>query len=99
MSEALFPPMEACGNQIRTRREANGTGGWHVAEVAVTHIEGEATRRARLFAASPRILAALQLLLTEAEGFSVSGVYFNESREAREAIAAAWDAIEAALEG
>lgn len=59
MSKPTFPAMEACGNLIRTARAEDGSGGWHVAEVAVTHIEGEASRRARLFAAAPELLEAL----------------------------------------
>lgn len=33
---------------------------------------------ARLIAAAPDLLAALKILLDEAEGFNVSGVYFTE---------------------
>ncbi len=62
-----FPKFEACGNQIRTLREPNGGGGWFVAEVAVTHVEGEASKRATLFAASADLLEALEIIVGDIE--------------------------------
>lgn len=47
----------------------------------------------RLIAASPTLLMALEFLLEQAEGFNVSGVYFNEFRENRDAIDTANNAI------
>lgn len=48
---------------------------------------------ARLISAAPTLLMALEMLLEQAEGFSVSGVYFNEFRENRDALDTAYDAI------
>ena len=47
----------------------------------------------RLVAAAPTLLMALEFLLDQCEGFNVSGVYFNEFRESRDALDTAYDAI------
>jgi hypothetical protein len=48
----------------------------------------------RLVAAAPTLLMALDFLIEQCEGFNVSGVYFNEFRENRDALDTAYDAIE-----
>lgn len=48
---------------------------------------------ARLIAAAPTLLMALEFLLDQAESFNVSGVYFNQFRENRDALDTAHDAI------
>lgn len=55
--------------------------------------DSETAANARLIAAAPDLLFALETLLSEAENFSVSGVYFNESCFAHEGPALAYAAI------
>lgn len=54
---------EACGHMVRTVREADGSGGWLVAECSL-RFEG-ATRHAKLFAAAPELLEALHAMLEQ----------------------------------
>lgn len=54
---------------------------------------GDGEANARLIAAAPTLLMALEFLLEQCEGFNVSGVYFNEFRESRDALDTAYDAI------
>jgi hypothetical protein len=44
----------------------------------VLPFEDEYKANARLIAAAPDLLAALQVLFDEADSFSIDGVYFNE---------------------
>lgn len=67
MDALIEQKFEACGNQIRTLREPSGAGGWHVGECLVTHIEGEASKRATLFAAAPELLEAAMACLSTLE--------------------------------
>lgn len=59
---------------------------WNSRNIADWHLQ----------AAAPELLAALENLTDLSEGFSVSGVYFNESQENRTALNAACAAIEKA---
>lgn len=52
---------EACGNLVRTKRNADGTGGYLVAEVPPS--TPQTLARAALIAAAPELLAALEGLL------------------------------------
>lgn len=52
----------------------------------------------QLVAAAPTLLMALEFLLDQAESFNVSGVYFNQFRENRDALDTARDAIAKATE-
>lgn len=63
------------------------------ATVAHRRDPAEEAQWLRLIAAAPALLMALEMLLQQAEGFSVSGVYFNEFRENRDALDTAYDAI------
>lgn len=49
---------EACGSFVRTKRTPDGCGGRLVAECA--HCNGFGEQTAQLFAAAPRMLAALK---------------------------------------
>lgn len=53
----------------------------------------EQDANARLIAAAPELLDALEKLAVLADGFSVSGVYFGEIPEHSQAIDAAYTAI------
>ena len=48
---------------------------------------------ARLIAAAPTLLMALEFLLDKAESFNVAGTYFDQFRENRDALDTARDAI------
>lgn len=52
-----LPELETAGHYIRTKRGASGNGGIAVAEMWLGHERGERERLARLFAASPKLLA------------------------------------------
>lgn len=60
-----------------------------VGENASEHEEADL----RVIAAAPTLLMALEFLLEQCEGFNVSGVYFNEFRENRDALDTAYEAI------
>lgn len=53
--------LEACGLYIRTKREADGSGGFLVAEVHVNH--PNAAETAKKFAAAEEMLDVLQRLV------------------------------------
>ena len=53
-----FGPWEACGNLIRTQREADGSGGFLVAEIPAN--TGDTSEKARIMAAAPELLEALR---------------------------------------
>ena len=54
-------PWEACGNLLRTKREADGSGGFLVAEVPAN--TGHTTEKALVMAAAPEMLALLRNLI------------------------------------
>lgn len=56
-------PWEACGNLIRTQREADGSGGFLIAEVPVN--TGETSVKATAMAAAPEMYAALFAIVWE----------------------------------
>lgn len=57
----ILGPWEACGNLIRTKREADGSGGFLVAEVPAN--TGNTTNKALAMAAAPDMLALLRELV------------------------------------
>lgn len=82
--------LDACGHWVA---DANGS--------SIQVMTGESANEQeeadmRLVAAAPTLLMALEFLLERCEDFNVSGVYFNEFRENRDALDTAYDAIESA---
>lgn len=71
-------PWEACGNLIRTKREADGTGGFLVAEVPAN--TGDTNAKALAMAAAPELIAALR----EATSMLQSACLVITDREARQ---------------
>lgn len=75
----------ANGCQIRSAKD-------QIAKAWMTR-NGEGLANARLIAAAPELLEALELLAELADGFSVSGVYFTEQIENLVAVRRAFAAI------
>lgn len=63
------------------------------ADIADPTTAQKSEANARLIAAAPTLLMALEFLLDQAESFNVSGVYFSAFRENRDALDTARDAI------
>jgi hypothetical protein len=82
------PELEACGWYVRTKRTAEDSAGWLVADCSSTPHGAE---YARLFAASPKLLKAAQGLLRIATRNDVT------EQEQLEIAEAAIEAIQAAL--
>ncbi len=69
-----------------------------IATVRSSHGDhGNYLANARLIAAAPTLLMALEFLLEQAESFNVAGTYFHQFRENRDALDTARDAIARAL--
>lgn len=80
MSTALtLGPWESCGNLIRTKREADGSGGFLIAEVPAN--TGDTTEKAMVMAAAPELLAVAREVerLLYAQGWNGNG-FDPESR-------------------
>lgn len=74
-------PWEACGNLIRTKREADGSGGFLVAEVPAN--TGHTTEKALVMAAAPELIEALRSCVAALPAYS------DEAKQARAALAKA----------
>ncbi|CPG63590.1 bacteriophage protein [Burkholderia pseudomallei] len=89
------PELEACGWYVRTKRTDVDTAGWLVADCSTVPHGKE---YARLFAASPAMLAALSGLYELVSTLSVPDEQYLRVTEAAAAIALATEASEAAPE-
>ncbi|CAG9259542.1 conserved hypothetical protein [Burkholderia diffusa] len=89
------PELEACGWYVRTKRTDVDTAGWLVADCSTVPHGKE---YARLFAASPALLAALSGLYELVSTLSVPDEQYLRVTEAAAAIALATQAPEAAPE-
>lgn len=81
-NERAFGHWEACSNLVRTSRNGDGRGGFLVAECPAN--TGNSIENARLIAAAPELLSALEDLLKHVEANCVT-----DCSEAKAAIAKA----------